>query len=83
MAKKYSFDTKLAAVQYYLNGSDSIRVTTNKFNIAKTMLHRWVKRLELHGVKGLEEGTYTNYSIKFKMDVLNYMNEKEASSNHE
>ena len=79
MAKKYSLETKLAAVQYYLNGSDSIRVTANKFNIAKTVLHRWVKRFELHGVKGLEEGTYTNYSIKFKMDVLNYMNETGAS----
>ena len=64
-------------MQYYLNGSDSIRVTANKFNIAKTVLHRWVKRFELHGVKGLEEGT--NYSIKFKMDVLNYMNETGAS----
>ena len=79
MSKKYSLETKLAAVQYYLNGSDSIRVTANKFNISKTMLHRWVKRFELHGAKGLEEGSYTNYSVKFKMDVLNYINETGAS----
>ena len=26
MTKKYSLETKLAAAQYYLNGSDSIRV---------------------------------------------------------
>ena len=79
MTKKYSLETKLAAAQYYLNGSDSIRVTANKFNISKTMLHRWVKRFELHGAKGLEERSYTNYSVKFKMDVLNYINETGAS----
>ena len=58
MTKKYSLETKLTAVQYYLNGSDSIRVTANKFNISKTMLHRWVKRFELHGSKDLSRKLY-------------------------
>ena len=44
------------------------------------MLHRWVKRFEFHGAKGLEEGSYTNYSVQFKIDVLNYMNEQERPS---
>ena len=43
------------------------------------MLHRWVDRFEKHGVKGFEEASYTNYSIEFKMDVLNYINEMGAS----
>ncbi|MFV2049575.1 MULTISPECIES: helix-turn-helix domain-containing protein [Bacillaceae] len=33
---------------------------------------------EIHGVAGLQE-SYTNYSVKFKMNVLNYMNEMGAS----
>lgn len=79
MSSKYSFEIKLEAVQYYINGSESIRATANKFNVAKTELHRWVKKYEIHGENGLKVN-YTNYTEEFKMDVLNYMEKTGASS---
>ena len=75
---KYSLEIKLAAVQDYINGSESIRAVANKFNISKTRVHHWVKKYEYHGINGLK-GIYTNYSQEFKMDVLNYIDETGAS----
>lgn len=78
MAEKYSIETKLAAVNAYLNGVESIREVAKKYNVSKTMLHRWVAKFEKHGSEAFQV-TYTNYSFEFKMDVLNYMNETGAS----
>jgi transposase len=78
MKKKYPIEIKLAAVNDYLEGGESIRQTAEKYNVSKTMLHRWVAKFQHHGISGLQE-TYTKYSVKFKMDVLKYMNEKGAS----
>jgi transposase len=78
MTKIYPLEIKLAAVNDYLNGGDSIRGIAKKYDVNKTMLHRWVARFENHGKDGLQ-ATYTNYSFEFKMDVLNYMNEVGAS----
>jgi len=35
--KKYSFETKLAAVKEYLNGTESIRVIDKKYHVSKTI----------------------------------------------
>jgi transposase len=74
----YPLETKLAAVNDYLNGVESIRSIAKKYNVSKTMLHRWISKYQYHGVDAFQE-PYTNYSIEFKMDVLNYMNEMRAS----
>ncbi len=78
MKKKYPLEIKIAAVNEYLEGGESIRQTAQKYNVNKTMLHRWVAKFQKHGISGLEE-TYTKSSFEFKMDVLNYLNEMGAS----
>ena len=75
---KYSLETKLEAVYAYLDGIESIRDTAQKYNVSKTMLNRWVTKFREHGLTAFQE-TYTNYSVEFKMDVLNYINEMGAS----
>ena len=35
--RKYSLETKLAAVHIYFNGSKSIRTVANKFNVTNMM----------------------------------------------
>jgi transposase len=60
MTKIYPLEIKLAAVNDYLNGGDSIRGIAKKYDVNKTMLHRWVARFENHGKDGLQ-ATYTNY----------------------
>ncbi|MBU8917670.1 IS3 family transposase [Bacillus sp. FJAT-29953] len=76
---KYTLETKLKAVDAYLNGVESIKETALRFNVNRSLLQRWIATYQEHGVAGFKE-TYTNYSIEFKMDVINYMNETGAST---
>ncbi|MFV2049576.1 MULTISPECIES: transposase [Bacillaceae] len=40
--KKYPLEIILAAVTTYLEGVESIRKIAKKYNVSKSMLHRWV-----------------------------------------
>jgi transposase-like protein len=75
---KYSLETKLAAVRAYLEGVDSFKVTAQKYNVSVSMLKKWVTKYREHGSEAFQK-MYTNYSMEFKMDVINYMNETGAS----
>jgi transposase len=75
---KYSLETKLAAVTAYLEGVESFEATAKKHNVSPTMLKKWVAKYKKHGSAAFQ-GTYTNYSVEFKMDVINYINEMGAS----
>ncbi|MEC2078269.1 IS3 family transposase [Metabacillus fastidiosus] len=75
---KYSLETKLMAVHAYLNGTESFKVTAQRHNVNMTMLKKWVVKFRKHGLEAFQT-TYTNYSVEFKMDVLNYINEMRAS----
>jgi transposase-like protein len=77
---KYSLETKLAAVNAYLNGVKSFKDTAEKYNVNMTMLKKWVAKFRVHGLAAFQkQKTYTNYSVEFKMDVLNYIYEMGAS----
>lgn len=75
---KYLFEVKLEAVLAYFNGKESIRSVAKQFNVSKTPLVNWISQYRENGEEGLIS-TYTNYDIRFKMDVLNYMREFGAS----
>jgi len=75
---KYSLETKLAAVDAYLDSVDSFQTTAQIYNVSVTMLKKWVAKFRKHGLAAFKE-TYTNYSVEFKMDVINYINEMGAS----
>ena len=75
---KYSLETKLAAVTAYIEGVESFKDTAQKHNVSATMLKKWVAKYREHGLAAFQE-TYTNYSVEFKMDVINYINEMGAS----
>jgi transposase-like protein len=75
---KYSLETKLAAVNAYLDGVESFKATAQKYNVSTTMLKKWVAKYREHGLAAFQE-TYTKYSVEFKMDVINYINEMGAS----
>jgi transposase len=77
---KYSLEIKLAAVNAYLDGVESFKDTAKKYNVNMTMLKKWVAKFRAHGLAAFQkQKTYTNYSVEFKMDVLNYINEMGAS----
>jgi transposase-like protein len=75
---KYSLETKLAAVKAYLNGVESFKETAEKHNVNMTMLKKWVAKFRAHGLAAFQK-KYTNYSVEFKMDVLNYIKNMGAS----
>jgi transposase len=65
MTKIYPLEIKLAAVNNYLDGGESIREIAKKYSVSKTMLHRWVTKYQIHGPEALQVN-YTNYSFEFK-----------------
>ncbi|MGI8385864.1 helix-turn-helix domain-containing protein [Robertmurraya sp. P23] len=70
--KKISLEKIMGAVNAYLEGAESIRDIAQRYNISKSVLHRWITRVNEHGLAAFKE-KYTNYSVEFKMDVLNYI----------
>ncbi len=78
MAKKYTFELKRNAVEHYLNTNDSFKVTARKYKISYSLLKEWVARTREQGVESLNSKC-TRYDVRFKMDVLNYMNNTGAS----
>ena len=69
---KYSNDLKLKGVQYYSNNYVSFKVVADKFNIPSwTIVKKWVRKYEEHGLKGLVKNKVSSYSGEFKQNVQN------------
>lgn len=75
---KFSLEIKLSVVKEYLRGKASYGSLANRIGTDKRAIQKWVALYNAHGKEGLTP-RYTNYSIEFKMDVLNYMDETGAS----
>ena len=75
---KFTVEIKLNAVQRYLSGAESYQEIAESIGSTKSQVINWVKLFEVQGIKGFEKD-YTAYSVKFKLDVLNFMNETGAS----
>lgn len=75
---KYTVEVKLQAVKRYLTGHESYKTIAESIGTAKSLIITWVKLFEAQGEKGFKKG-YTSYSVGFKLDVLNFMNETGAS----
>lgn len=77
---KFNLDFKIKIVTEYLSGCGSTTLA-KRHDIAKeaTILN-WVHSFELRGIKGLElRKMDLNYSSQFKVEVLNWKNQREAS----
>ncbi len=75
---KYTVKDKLQAVERYLTGNESYKTIAESIGTARSLVITWVKLFEAQGENGFKKG-YTSYSVKFKLDVLNFMNETGAS----
>jgi transposase len=75
---KFTFEDKLKAVQYYLEGKESYRNIGKRMGTDHKSIVKWVALYQAHGADGLKL-RYTNYSAQFKIDVLNYMIETGTS----
>jgi len=76
---KFTTEEKLQIIQRYLEGKDSYLDLARESHVHKSVVQGWVRLYELQGVQGFYKG-YTNYSIEFKLGVLNFMSETGTSS---
>lgn len=78
---KYTLDFKIKVVQDYLNGNSGYASLAKIYKIpSKTSIEIWVKAYNKFGVDGLRRKKKdTIYSVHFKLTVLKYMEENNAS----
>jgi transposase len=78
---KYSEKFKLALVREYQEGKLGYELLAKKHGIkSSTTIKKWVKVYEKYGVEGLILKQHNEvYSVQFKMDVLDYMENTGAS----
>ncbi|GAB3071790.1 hypothetical protein JCM19029_02250 [Salinicoccus sesuvii] len=64
----------------YQKGTESIKEIFKSIGTTPEVVRNWIRQFEYYGGAAFEK-SYTSYAAKFKMDVLNYMNETGASPN--
>ncbi|WP_371261532.1 IS3 family transposase [Bacillus sp. MUM 116] len=76
---KFTTEERIQLVLRYINGNESLNEIAQEMDLDRSLLSGWVRLYEEHGV-GAFYSSYTSYSVEYKMDVLNYMNETGMSS---
>ncbi|MBT2759620.1 IS3 family transposase [Mesobacillus foraminis] len=75
---KFTLEEKLQAVKRYLNGSEGHKTVAKSIGVDSGVFHNWIKQYEFAGEAAFEK-TYTTYTLEYKLDVLNYMNDQGTS----
>lgn len=75
---KFTIEEKLEAVKRYVNGTESQRTIANSIPVDVALFRTWIQQFQYHGESAFEK-RYTSYSLQYKLDVLNYMNEQGTS----
>lgn len=79
---RYCEDFKMKVVIEYVEGNLSYHALAKKYNMgSSTPLYEWVKNYKEHGREGIERrNRKTKYTVRFKLDAIQYMIETGASS---
>ncbi|QGZ38061.1 IS3 family transposase [Pseudoduganella flava] len=75
---KYDEYFKLRIVQQYLAGASGYKTLSKQHGLDASMIRRWVKWFEAHGVDGLKK-KFTQYPAEVKLSVLQHMWDNELS----
>lgn len=75
---KFTAEKKLEVVQKYLNYEGGYKYLSELYGTSRSTIQKWILQYQYHGEEGLINN-YTNYTVQFKLDVLNYMNEQGTS----
>ncbi|MEI4768479.1 IS3 family transposase [Psychrobacillus sp. FJAT-51614] len=76
---KFTAEERIKIVLRFLNGHESISQIAQEVQVNKSIVSGWIRLYEQQGIEAFLKN-YTSYSLQFKMDVLNYMNETGTSS---
>jgi transposase len=75
---KFNIEEKVKAAIRYLQGSEGVKSIAKSIGVHHSVLLNWVKQYEHHGADAFIK-PYTSYTVEFKLDVLNFMNETGTS----
>ena len=75
---RFSTDEKIQAVIRYQKGSDSLKTIAKSIGLHQSVFSNWIRQYEYHGEEAFKNG-YTSYSVQYKLDVLNHLNEHGTS----
>jgi transposase len=75
---KYTSDIKLKIIQGYNPIVFSKKEYAKQMGVTRAQFQYWLKLYELQGEEGFRD-PYTNFTVSFKLDVLNYMVQSGAS----
>ncbi|MGJ7913783.1 transposase, partial [Neobacillus sp. LXY-1] len=76
---KFTGEERIKIVLRYVNGNESINDIAQEAKVASCILSGWIRLYEQQGIEAFQKN-YTNYSLEYKIGVLNYMNETGTSS---
>ncbi|TQR05962.1 IS3 family transposase [Psychrobacillus soli] len=80
MRKRFSLEEKYQAVLLYLSGRYSYREVAKQTNVDTKSVIMWVALYQRHGKEALNpKRSFTFYETAFKLDVLKYRTETNAS----
>lgn len=72
---KYNYEFKLRCVEQVLKKYQTVQAVSELNGCHHTTLHHWIRFYEKHGKKGLVPRKGIKYSLKFKLKVLEYIEE--------
>jgi transposase len=75
---KFTAEEKIQNVLRYESGKETMGEIANDIGVHYSIFSSWVRLYEHQGESAFIK-SYTSYSAKFKMDVLNYINEMGTS----
>lgn len=77
---KFTISEKIETVHKYMDEPHGAKTKAKQIGVTHRILLYWVKLYKIHGDQAFVK-RYTGYSVTFKLDVLNYMNENGTSLN--
>lgn len=69
---KYTKQFKVSVVEHYLTGAAGLKDIAKCYDLAHSVLGRWVAMYRLRGADGLDK-KYSHYDAQFKLSVLQHM----------
>jgi transposase len=77
--RKHTLEFKLKVIEYYMAGTNGIKVTAKRFGIEGGVVRQWVATYKHHGVEGLS-ARFISYTAEFKESVILHRRQNQLSA---
>ncbi len=68
----------LKPVRHYIYDTESLKDISDSIPVDNALLRLWIQQYKHHGEKAFEK-RYASYTLEYKLDLLNYMNDNGTS----